>query len=341
VDAYVVEDADDYEILWPGSYGSRRRVERVAVELWTETVSADADALELALYALTGVFAEVLVLIAAADDDAVAEVPFRRRDGTIDRSWINCVEATAPLADVDWVDGRLFDGDVPDAQVQAFLGAHRSTRTTFTTASVDSGRVRVGPEEAAIDAVIRGARELEKSRRRKAQLERRVERSTPRWTRWYALPMVSSLLMVFAWLVPIDWATVTGFGASLTIVMALTVIAFRRSRFSLVVVGAAIAVFVLGMFGEAFAVDSLVERAPLGDASHLGFAYLISTGIAVGAGLVTSGGLGGFAKVIAHIELLIFATFIGGAVAAASAAFLRTDGRIDDLGRSLREGSGS
>jgi hypothetical protein len=83
-----------------------------------------------------------------------------------------------------------------------------------------------------------------------------------------------------------------------------------------------------------------VEEAPLGHVSHLGFTYLISTGIAVGAGLVTSGGLGGAAKVIAHVELLVFATFIGGLVAAASAAFLRHDDRIDDLSRSLREGPG-
>jgi hypothetical protein len=324
VDAYVADVRMQYgpERGW------------LAVELWTEAPSSDAEALKHADDVLEEVFAELCVLIAATDEEA--RVQSHRYGGTL----ASPLDRTDAAAQAEWFDARMFAGAVSPAQIQFFLGATRRSGEPLVTATYSGQRLKVGPEPAVIPTVIDAARRLESSMSRAARLRRQAQATAPRWSWWYTLPLSPLFLMVVAWSLPLTWAWMILLGTLLVGLFATTVWAYRRYVFSKLVLGAALAVFVLGGFGDAYAIDQLVERNPLGPVAHLGYPYLVATGLAVVAGIVTPGSLHGAAKVVAHIQLLLFATFVGGAAAVLATVALHIEERLETVGAGLADQRG-
>ena len=234
------------------------------------------------------------------------------------------------VVDAEWVDGRMLSGSVAAEEIQHFLETLDEAGRAFPTASYKFGRLKVGPDVGSIATTIAGARYLEGRDGTERGLRQRTVSQSPRWTWWYLLPLVPVAMMLAAWAIPLGYVGVGVVSGLLLAVLLVAIVAHYRWELSVVVYGAVVGVFVVGVFGSAFAIAALVQPEGAWEMHRLGEAYLDSTAMSVG-GVVTPGQPMGVAKVIAHIELLLFLTFVGGAVAAAATGFSRARRRLDSL----------
>ncbi len=322
-DTYSNETRGVHVNAYATEYETRNQVWfTVAVELWTEAISSELDALDQALKSIEEVAAEVRMLARSVYSAVRALGPdySRRVDET----------RTHPL-EAEWLDGPMFGDSVSSDQVGFFLSAMADSEP-FASAAYESGRLRVGPESGSIAATIRAARRLEELERTNRRLRRQVQQGRSRGSPWYILALAPLVLMLLAWAIPLGWVEAALFLGAFLALLAAAALANRRPTVSRGVLVAAVSVFFLDAFGSAFAFSSLIEPDSLakGGITQLGQAYLVSTGLGVGAGVV-AGEISGAAKVIANIQILLFATFVGGLVVAAARVILRMDGRMETL----------
>jgi hypothetical protein len=134
---------------------------------------------------------------------------------------------------------------------------------------------------------------------------------------WVA-PFVLAIGMVGAWWVPITWfGTVTALlllSSLLAVELKMTTSAGRRWWERPPILSMA-GLFGIALFGLGYAACWLVDRTSLPDAQSLGYAFLVSVGVGVAGGVIGDHAPAGLARVLAHVQLLLYLGGIAALVA--------------------------
>jgi hypothetical protein len=183
---------------------------------------------------------------------------------------------------------------------------------SFPTLSIAGNTVRFGPEPlGAIDAL------------RKFLAQERMggdarDPTKPSHSAWIA-PLSLAGLMLLAWLVPISWPSVLLTSLLLAGMFAYQVqhtLAFgRRGWWERPPVVSSLGLFGIAVFGLGYAFCWLRDPNALPDAHSLGYAFLVSVGVGVAGGVIGDHAPAGSARVLAHIELLLYLGGIAAIVA--------------------------
>jgi hypothetical protein len=332
------------------------------IDLWTEAADASSTALELARQALETVAAEVFCRLAAlekqvldrwqirVDDPAGDENPTSRtvkevmdelasrvREWPPRRRW-----STEPMPALEFVNiplPRELARQLPLDPGPA-LGICRDP-ASLRHVRKEGTRLVGGPVHGLIDIAIEWVQQQERRLLAFAKhLDARERAGSERLSWWLVAPAFLALTTVLAWIAALRPLWLTLFALSLTAEFAVVCIgrlklpvSARPPRF---IVNASAAFWLVSLFGVAFAGAALTDPTTLGSPTHLGEPFLASISLAVTAGVITAGGLSGSARVIAHVELLLFLTFVSGALVAVVRRLLRLQSGMDTVAELLR-----
>lgn len=212
----------------------------------------------------------------------------------------------------------------------ATLASYSKSRRAedLPTVRVDDDRLKLGPEhDGTIHAVVQYLQAMTDEVRRDTFL------SAPPYSFTKLAPLGLAFLLVFSWALPLTTLSVTAFAtlfiaiAGAALLPAYSVgwdIVFRQPSTI-----ATATFFGIGMFGVLYAMCALSGDEQLGHVTSLGYPILVATSLGV-AGGVLGDNPSGAARVIAHIELLLFLSGIAG--------FVTLLLRIDRQTRKQREG---
>lgn len=187
------------------------------------------------------------------------------------------------------------------------------------TVSLRDRRLRIGPESSGI---VEAFRSFLKDLIGDTPREAGVPTENLGFRKW--IPLFMAGAMILSWGLPLAWWSIAVFAVVHFTLAAWLIwpskdIGLRKLfRQSGVLISTGI--FGIGAFGLAYAVCALVSDEALGHVSRLGYPFLVSTGLGVAGGILGDNPRGA-ARIIAHIQLLIF---LGG-LAAIAAVILRID----------------
>ncbi len=197
----------------------------------------------------------------------------------------------------------------------ATLASYSKSRRAedLPTVRVDGDRLKLGPEhDGAIQAVVRYLQAMTDEVRRDSFLSARP----------YSLakfaPLGLAILLVLSWALPLTTLSVTAFAISFIAIAGAALfpayvagwdIVFRQPSTI-----ATTTFFGIGMFGVLYAMCALAGDEQLGHVTSLGYPFLVATSLGVAGGVLGENPTGA-ARVIAHIELLLFLSGIAGLIA--------------------------
>lgn len=182
------------------------------------------------------------------------------------------------------------------------------------TLQVTRGTLRLGPEPpGAVEGVRRFLDEETSEKATDAIL------TSHRYHRWSWVPVAMAGLLVLTWCFPLrPWSVALVAGLLLGL-MILAVLPARdvgwRQILRKTTVVAALGFFGIGVFGVAYAVCALTSEDALGrHVTRLGYPFLVSTGLGVAGGILGDNPTG-VARILAHVQLLLFLSGLIGVVA--------------------------
>jgi len=176
------------------------------------------------------------------------------------------------------------------------------------------GRLRLGPEPSGAVDAVRGFLDEETSEKATESILR-----SSRYHRWSWVPIAMAGLLVLTWCFPLKPWSVALVASLLLGLMTLAVFPARdvgwRKIFRKTTAIAALGFFGIGVFGVAYAVCALISDDALGrHVTRLGYPFLVSTGLGVAGGILGDNPTGA-ARIIAHVQLLLFLSGLIGVVA--------------------------
>jgi hypothetical protein len=196
-------------------------------------------------------------------------------------------------------------------------------RDPLPTMELAQGRLKLGPEpEGAVDAVRRYLQEETSEKTKESILE------SSSYHQWISPAMAGVLLAT--WMLPLKaWSV----GLVAFLLVALMVVAILPVRyvgwstiFHQTTTVASLGFFGIGVFGIAYSLCALVSD-DLGPVTRLGYPFLVSTGLGVAGGILGDNPKG-IARILAHVQLLLF---LGGLVGV-FAVLLRIERGIRERG---------
>lgn len=132
------------------------------------------------------------------------------------------------------------------------------------------------------------------------------------------VPLAMALVVLSSWAAPLRPRYVTLLGAIAALLLTLGFLPARRSGIRRTITMpstiAAIGFFAIAAFGIAYSVCAIVDPGSLGhDVKSLGYPFLVATGLGVAGGILGDNPTGA-ARVIAHLQLLLFLGGLAGVV---------------------------
>jgi hypothetical protein len=187
------------------------------------------------------------------------------------------------------------------------------------TMQVSEGILSFGPEHDGATGAIRSY--LERETREKAK-DDVIAMSRYRYLRW--LPLLFAGALLGTWAFPLALWSIAASAVVFAALIIGTLLPIRevgwRTTIRNSATVASLGFFGIGAFGIGYALCALGSDAELGHVTALGYPFLVSTSLGI-AGGVFGDAPTGFARILAHIQLLLF---VGG-LAAAIATLLRID----------------
>jgi len=212
---------------------------------------------------------------------------------------------------------RFISRQLETSRARAAIGAHFSKKVDshplLPTVRVKGDYLSLGPEPpGAVDAVQRYL-DVETSDR---AMDSVLTSST--YPELLLLPFAVAAVLVLAWLLPVRPWAIGSVGGALLMLIAIALrpvrqVGFRATlRQTPAVVSAGL--LWIATFGIAYATCALVWPGTLGkDVPSLGYAFLVSTGLGVAGGILGENPTG-IARIVAHIQLLMFLSGLAGVV---------------------------
>jgi hypothetical protein len=208
--------------------------------------------------------------------------------------------------------------NLPADRAKAAIWVHRAPSAPYVsgeklpTIQVAGNWLRLGPEHpGAIDAVSKYVRQEVGGR------VRRRHPDTQTHGGWFWVPVLMVVSMLFAWALPLRVWSLVFIACVLMLLMIVAVFPARRegrSWFGQAPIVTSLGFFGIGAFGIAYSICQLVDGKALGDVSALGYPFLVSTGLGVAGGVLGDSPRGA-ARIVAHIQLLLFLGGLAGVFA--------------------------
>jgi hypothetical protein len=195
------------------------------------------------------------------------------------------------------------------------------------TLRVSGNRLRFGPEPVGNVDAFRSYLSDETSE------DATIARLTPRTLRlWSWIPVLMAAALVASWSLPLQNWSIAVASIVFAFLMVLTILPARtigwQTLFRQTTAVAATGFFGIAIFGLAYAARAIAGGEELRNVTSLGDPFLTSTGLGVAGGILDEYPKGA-ARIIAHLQLLLFLSGLIGVVA----VLLRID-------RSVRRGRG-
>lgn len=177
--------------------------------------------------------------------------------------------------------------------------------------------LKIGPEPCGTVKAVVSFLKQETGEKSKEAVSRTSNRQ-----RW--MPFLMAALFLATWALPLRVWSVILVAAIQIVILAIVVIpAFNvglRVLFRQTAIVATGTLFMIGVFGVAYSCCALTGDKALGHVTHLGYPFLVATSLGVAGGILGDNPTG-FARILAHLQLLLF---LGGIIAAI-VALLRID----------------
>jgi hypothetical protein len=184
----------------------------------------------------------------------------------------------------------------------------------------------IGPEPEGVVDAIRDFLDKETSERAKSLL---LQSQAYRRMPW--MPIFMAGLLLLTWALPLRIWSVVLVAILQLLILAIVMFPVRnvgwRTALRRTGTMATAGLFGIGAFGIAYSICALISDTDLGHVTRLGYPFLVATGLGVSVGILGENP-NGAARVIAHVQLLLF---LGGVIGAV-AVLLRIDRNVGQRG---------
>lgn len=268
------------------------------VDLWGEARGASGRAIERLTVAFESVKRELI--------HAVGDLRFNELK--TEQEFIR-VRLPKPVAD-----NLRSEARAPYA-IGAYLESDKSRRLTPTIVGQE---LMLGPEASGVVAAVRRFLDAE-------AIETRLDgRDSQHDTNFFDRKVAGSavmlaVLLVRTWWQPLDVESLIMNGVLASVVMATAMMLSSgrglRGKLSQAGVAASLGFYSVHAFGTAYAICELLQPGSLGAGIHkLGYAFLLATGVGIAGGVIGDSPTG-FARIVAHVQLLLFIGGVGSIIA--------------------------
>jgi hypothetical protein len=197
----------------------------------------------------------------------------------------------------------------------ALMAPSNDDSADLPSVRLDGGTLCVGPEpEGAIEAVKTLLRQ-EQSADSASAPTGRAEISRY----WWIVPIAIAMAMLCAWRLSISGFSISCYFALLTVLLGVSLSPAPkfgwRQWLARPPVAATIGFAGTGLFGLGYALCWLFDHHSLQDANSLGYAFLASLGIGIAGGVIGDHAPAGAARVLAHVQLLLYLGGVAGIIA--------------------------
>ncbi len=208
---------------------------------------------------------------------------------------------------------RHLDSDRARAAIVALLETEKRIGDLLPTLNLLKRRLTFGPEHGGTIEAVQRYLERETGERPKRGAD---EPALSHLQSWIALMMAATILLT--WSLPLRPWSIAVVTVVLTGLFTWGIVPRSnvpwKSMLRQTPTVASIGFFGIGMFGIGYAVCALLDHEALGPVSRLGYPFLVSTGLGIAGGILGDNPKGA-ARILAHIQLLLFLGGLMGVVA--------------------------
>jgi hypothetical protein len=261
---------------------------RLIVDLWTELKARQEVSLRQAVDTLK-----------AASEEVAFEL------GLLSHQELKVYEEFLMVKLPKFVARQLGTSGRARVAVGACWSRDRPARDPLPTVQLNGTHLVLGPEPpGAVDAVQRYLQE-ETGDGAKDAAGGSPRYRAPRW-----IPFAMAAALVVAWALPLKPWSVAFVGGIAALLIVLALLPAREIGFSATLrqttTMAALGLFWIAAFGVAYATCALLSPGSLGSGiTALGYPFLVATGLGVAGGILGENPTGA-ARIVAHIQLLLF-----------------------------------